>query len=446
MSKFIVNARAALVVLACCAGCGSTASSSAQSAAPSSAQTPARNPLADFPQLSATADWPWWRGPRGDGHAAPDAAPPTVWSDEKSVVWKTPVPGRGHSSPTIVGGRIFLSTADEKEQTQSVLAFDEATGRPLWNVELSRGGFPKTHRNNTHATPTVASDGERLFVTFHHHDTLQAVALDFAGKIVWNQSLGEFHPRRYEYGYAPSPVLYRDTVIVAAEFDGPSFITALDRRTGAAVWRIGRPNNTTFSSPALVRAGGRDLLAITGGDQMAAYDPADGKTVWSVAVLPAATCGTIVTDGDLLFASGGYPRSETAAVRATGSGGEVVWKNGQQCYEQSMIVIDGYLYALTDNGVYYCFHGTDGREMWKKRLRGPVSASPVYAGGHIYWANEHGTTYVLKPNPAEMELIAENQLGDESYASPAVVGKRMYVRVATSATGPRQEYLYCLGE
>lgn len=416
----------------------------AVTAASSLAQS--RDPLADFPKLSAVADWPWWRGPRGDGHADPAAVPPVEWSEQRNIVWKTPIPGRGHSSPIVVGGRIVLTSADEAQQAQSVLAFDERTGQPLWNVEISRGGFPKTHNNNTHATPTVASDGERLFVTFHHHDSLQAVALDFDGRIVWNRSLGEFHPRRYEYGYAASPVPYRETVIIAAEFDGPSFITALDHRTGVEKWRIARPNNTTFSTPALVRAAGRDLLAITGADQMVAYDPADGQTVWAVPVLPAATCGTIVSEGDTLFASGGYPRAETAAVRATDGKAEVLWKTEQKCYEQSMIVVDGHLYALTDNGVLFCFRGYDGREMWRRRLRGPVSASPVYAGGRIYWSNEHGTTYVFKPNPAECEMLAENQLGDEAYASPAVLGKRMYLRVAATIDGRRQEHLYCLGE
>ena len=172
-------------------------------------------------------------------------------------------------------------------------------------------------------------------------------------------------------------------MIVAAEFDGPSFITALDRRTGAEKWRIARPNNTTFSTPALVRVAGRDLLAITGGDQMVAYDPADGQTVWAVTVLPAATCGTIVSEGDVLFASGGYPRAETAAVRATDGKAEVLWKTEQKCYEQSMIVVDGHLYALTDNGVLFCFRGHDGREMWRRRLRGPVErlAGVTPAGG-----------------------------------------------------------------
>lgn len=402
--------------------------------------------LADFPKLSAATDWPWWRGPRRDGHADPAAAPPTTWNETQHVVWKAPVPGRGHSSPTVVGNRVFLTTADEAAQIQSVVAFDKSTGRYLWKTDLSQGGFPNTHRKNTHATPTAASDGERLFVTFHHHDTLQAVALDFDGRIVWNKSLGTYRPDRYEYGYAASPVPYRGTVIIAAEYDGPSHITAYDRRTGELVWRTPRPENMTFSTPAILSVGGRDLLAISGADKVACYDPATGAPLWTVDGTTAATCGTIVADGDILFASGGYPKAETIAVRAVGDRGEVLWKNKEKCYEQSMIAVDGYLYALTDQGVLYCFQGNDGREMWRERLRGPVSASPVLAGGHVYWSNELGTTYVFKPNPARLELIAENQLGDESFASPTVVGNRIFLRVASSESGTRQEFLYCLGK
>lgn len=402
--------------------------------------------LADFPQLSAAADWPWWRGPRRDGHAAGDAAPPTAWSETQNVVWKTPVTGRGHSSPTVVGDRVYLTTADEAAQVQSVLAFDKSSGKPIWKTDLSQGGFPRTHSKNTHATPTVACDGERLFVTFHHHDALQAAALDFDGRIVWNKSLGEYHPRRYEYGYAPSPMPYRQSVIIAAEFDGASYLTALNRRTGAPLWKTPRPENITFSTPAVLPVGGRDLLAISGAGKVACYDPATGRPLWAVDGTTAATCGTIVAEGNTLFASGGFPKAETVAVRVGPGGGEVLWKNDKKCYEQSMIVVGGYLYALTDQGVLYCFQGADGQEMWRERLQGPVSASPVFAGGHIYWSNELGTTYVFKPNPERCELVAQNQLGDESFASPAVVGSRMFLRVASSAAGGRQEYLYCLGQ
>lgn len=406
---------------------------------------PAADAIPGFHKLSAETDWPWWRGPSRSGIAPSSAAPPITWSETENIVWKTPVPGRGHSSPTVIGNRVYLETADERAQVQSVLAFDRSTGKQVWKTDISRGGFPRTHPKNSHATPTIAGDGERLFAAFHHHDRLQAVALDAEGKIVWNRSLGEFHPTRFEYGYAPSPVVYRDSVIIAAEYDGDSFIAALRREDGGQLWRTPRPNNITFSTPSIGTIGGRDLLAISGDDRIACYDPASGRPLWSVEATTAATCGTVVWDGDLLFASGGYPEPGTAAVRVAAGRGQVIWANGQKCYEQSMLAYQGYLYALTDKGVLYCFRGSDGTMMWQKRLRGPVSASPVLAGGHIYWANELGTMYVFQPDPAECRMMSENVLGDEAFASPAVGGNQLFLRVAERTSDGRQEYLYCVG-
>lgn len=405
----------------------------------------AADDLRDFPQLSAASDWPWWRGPSRNGHAHSSAMPPTTWSETEHVIWKTPVPGRGHASPIVVGERIFLATAEESNETQSVVAFDRAGGKPLWKTEVSRGGFPRIHHNNTHASPTTACDGERVVVVFHNHDMLQVTALSLDGKIEWSRSLGEYHPRRYEYGYGASPVMYRGTILIAAEYDGESFLTALDRRTGNTVWRTPRPANVSYSSPSITTINGRDLLSISGGNKVAVYDPVDGKPLWEVEGTSAATCGTIVADGEILFASGGYPKAETVAVRASGSG-EVLWKNAQKCYEQSMVAHAGYLYALTDNGGLFCFRGSDGQEMWRQRLQGPVSASPVLANGLIYWANERGTLYVFRANPQQFEMVAENQLGDESFASPAVVGNRIFLRTATGHGATRQEFLYCLGD
>jgi outer membrane protein assembly factor BamB len=399
--------------------------------------------LAAFPKLKAETDWPWWRGPMRNGIAHPKSTPPTKFSDTENVTWKVPVPGRGHSSPTIVGDQIFLATADEAKQTQSVVAFARDSGKQIWITEISQGGFPNTHNKNTHATPTVACDGDLLFVSFHHHDTLQTVALTREGKIAWNKSLGKFQPSRFEYGYAPSPVVFRNTIIIAAEFDGESHITALNRKTGAQVWRVPRPDNITFSTPSINVIGNRELLTLTGADKVACYDPASGKPLWAADGTTRATCGTTVWDGDIIFASGGFPKGETVAVRATG---EVLWKNQSKCYEQSMLAYQGYLYALTDNGVLYCYKGTDGTEMWKERLQGPVSASPVFAGGHIYWANERGIHYVFKPNPQKCEIVAENKLGDESMASPAVSGNQLFQRVAFGSGTARQEFLYCFGK
>ena len=401
--------------------------------------------IEDFPKLSAATDWPWWRGPSRNGIAG--AAPvPTKLSDSDNVVWKVAVPGRGHSSPIVVGDRVFLASADEQKKIHHVMAFDRATGKSVWQVEVNKGGFPaKNHRNNTEASPTLASDGERLFAAFYHHDKIEAVALNLDGKVAWKQTVCPFRPKMFEYGYGPSPLLYGETVIVSAEYDGNSFITALNRKTGEPVWKTPRPTMISFSSPVIAHVAGKDQMLISGADQVASYDPKNGKRLWSTQGTSLATCGTMVWDGDIVFASGGYPKSETLAVKADGSG-SVLWRNNQKCYEQSMLAHDGHVYALTDNGVAICWRGSDGKEMWKERLTGPVSASPVLAGGHIYWANELGTLYVFRPTPDKFELVAQNQIGTESFPSPAICGGRIFLRVAQRSGNGRQEFLYCFGK
>lgn len=402
--------------------------------------------IADFPKLSAKTDWPWWRGPSRNGVAASDAAPPTKWSNTENVTWKVPVPGRGHSSPIVVGDKIFLETADEAKKVQSVVAFDRKTGKQLWKTDLSTGGFPaKNHPKNTEASPTLASDGERLYAAFFHHEKLEATALDLMGKKVWQKTVGPFNPKTFEYGYAPSPTLYRETVIFSAEYDGDSAITALDRKTGNQVWRTKRQSMITFSTPIVAHVAGKDQLLISGAMQVASYDPANGNELWKTPGTTAATCGTMVWDGDIVFASGGYPKPETIAVKADGSA-KVLWTNNQKCYEQSMLAVDGYVYGLTDNGIQFCWRGSDGREMWKERLKGPVSSSPVLAGGHIYQANELGTWWVFKPNPDKFDLVAENQLEGEAFPSPAVVGNQLFLRTAKGGGRGRQEMLYCIGK
>jgi len=400
--------------------------------------------IGDFPQLSAKNDWPWWRGPLRNG-MADQVAVPVTFSETDHVIWKTLVPGRGHSSPTVVGNRVFLTTATTAEQIHEVLAFDRTTGKPLWRKEVNRGGFPaKNHPKNTEATATLACDGERLFAAFYHHDKVVAVTLNFAGEVVWEKEVCRFRPKTYEYGYAPSPVLYQNTVLIAAEYDGESFITALDRQSGDRVWQAPRPTMITFSTPMIAHVAGKDQLLISGAQKVSAYNPATGKPLWSVDGTTFATCGTMVWDGEIVFASGGYPKAETLAVKADGSG-EVLWRNNQKCYEQSMLAHDGYLYALTDNGVMFCWRGTDGKEMWKERLKGPVSASPVLANGNLYWANELGTLYVVRANPERFEKVAENQIGSDSFPSPAVCGGQIFLRVGKGTGKERQEWLYCFG-
>ncbi len=393
----------------------------------------------------ADQDWPWWRGPSHNGIAADGPAPPVKWSATENVVWKTDVPGRGHSSPTVVGQRVMLTTADESKKVQSVIAFDRESGDQLWKTDVNEGGFPnRIHNKNTHASGSVTSDGERLFASFFNHDAIKVTALDLDGNKLWEKEAGPFKPRQFEYGYAPSPFVYKSLVIVAADYDGGGYLAALHRKTGDIVWRKPRPAVISYSSPVVAKVGGRDQLLISGCEIVAGYDPATGEQLWSCDATTRSTCGTMVWDGDLVFASGGYPKAETVAVRADGSG-EILWRNNTKCYEQSMLAHDGHVYAVDDRGIATCWQAESGEEKWRGRLRGPVSASPVLAGGNLYLSNEAGTTFVFKANPDAFELVAENRLGDDAFATPTICGGQIFLRVASQMGGRRQEMLYCIG-
>lgn len=387
--------------------------------------------------------WWTWRGPLGNNIAAPGTTAPTTYVKER-IAWATPVPGRGHSSPIIAGDAIYLTTADKAAGTQSVLAFSRGSGMPLWNQIVHRGGVPtENHPKNTEASPSVAFDGQRLFTTFYNSSAIWLTAFSPTGEQLWQQSVGAYDPRTYKYGYAASPTIYRDTIIVAADYDGDSFLAAHDRETGKPVWKVARKGVTSFSSPIVAKIAGREQLLLSGGDAVIAYDPASGKTLWSTPALTMATCGTVVWDGDLVFASGGYPKAETACIRADGSG-EVVWTNTQKCYEQSMLAHDGYVYAVTDAGVAHCWRATDGETMWRERLGGEYSSSPVLVGDTIHVFNEQGEGFAFKASADRFVKLGGGKIASDVFATPSVVGDTMYLRVGTLEGGARREYLLAL--
>lgn len=389
-------------------------------------------------------DWPVWRGPNGNGVAADGESPPTLWGENENVIWKSQVPGRGHSSPIVVGDLIVLTTADEEANTQSVVAFDRKTGAQRWGTEMHRVlELPPIHKKNTHASPTVASDGERIFAVFFNNGMIHLSAVNFEGVKLWQKQVGAFRPR-YQFGYAASPLLHKGNVIVASEFSDAGFLGAFDRETGLGVWRISRDQATSYSSPIVGFVDGREQLLMSGAETITSYDPETGDLLWQADGGTSATCGTMVWTPNQVYASGGFPTKETIAIVADGSE-RVAWKNEEKCYEQSLLAYDGYIYALNDGGIAICWRATDGKEMWKERLGGPVSASPILAGEHIFASNERGQTFVIRANPKSFELVATNQLGDESFATPAFCGNRIYLRVATYQGENRQEWLVCVG-
>lgn len=381
--------------------------------------------------------WPWWRGPNSNGVAV--GAAPTKWSANENVVWKATVPGRGHSSPIVCGDAVYLATADEQQQTQSILAFDRESGEPKWAKVIHKGSFTskqKMHPKSTHANGSVACDGERIYSAFLNDEKITATALTLSGEIEWQEVLGAFDSK---FGYAPSPIIYKSAVIFAADNSGGGHLSALDRTTGKTVWRKARPRVSTYSSPVIANVGGRDQLLISGDKKVVSFDPLTGNQIWSCDGTAEATCGTVVWDGDRIYASGGYPDNQTICIDAKG---KKLWSASQKAYEPSMLAHDGALYCVTDGGIAYCWNGKSGKELWKTRLSGSFSASPVIADGLIYATNDGGVTFVFEASKSDYQEVATNRLGNDAFASPAICGGRIYLRVGESGGGA----LYCIGE
>jgi hypothetical protein len=391
---------------------------------------------------SPAADWPSWRGPSGDGLAASGQNPPVQWSETEGVVWKVPIPGRGHGSPTVVGDRIFLATADPTKQTQSVLCLDRKTGKPVWEKEV-HGGKAEAgkHANSSAASSTVACDGERLFINFLNDGGVHTTALSLDGGILWQRRIGDFVVHQ---GYASSPIVHGSLVLVSADHRGGGVVAGLDRKTGEQVWSQSRPKLPNYTSPSVVKAAGRTQLVLAGCNLITSLDPLTGKKLWEVNGSTEECVGSAVTDGVRVFAGGGYPKNHTVAVEADGSG-KVAWQNTARVYVPSMIAKGGHLYAVLDAGVAVCWKSDSGEELWKERLGGDFFSSPVMVDDRIYASNVGGRTFVFEAAPKGFRLLGQNQLGDEAYASPVICDGRIYLRVAKRGEG-RQEFLYCIGK
>jgi len=394
------------------------------------------------PIAVSTTDWPAWRGPTRDGIAASEQNPPVQWSETEGILWKAPVPGRGHGSPTVVGNRIFLATADRAKQTQSVLCLDRVTGKLVWQSEVhSDHADSGKHSNSSAASSTVACDGERLFINFLNGGAVHTNALDLDGKILWQRKICDFVTHQ---GFGSSPVIHESLVVVSADHRGGGVIAGLDRKTGRLVWSESRPKLPNYTSPSIVQAGGRTQMVLAGCNLISSFDPLTGKKLWEVNGSTEECVVTAVTDGERVFTSGGYPRNHTVAIVADGSG-KIAWQNNVRVYVPSMIAKAGYLYAVMDAGLAVCWKSDTGEELWKERLGGDFFGSPVMAGDRIYASNVGGKTFVFEATPKTFKLLAQNQLGDEAYASPVICGGRIYLRVAKRGDS-RQEFLYCIGK
>ena len=387
-------------------------------------------------------DWPWWRGPNRNGVADPKQKPPLKWSETDNVLWKAPIPGRGHGAPIVVGAHVILATADAKNETQSVLCFDRQTGKLLWETTVHKGGLEKGGNGKASmASGTLASDGDRLYVNFLHNKAIYATALDRDGKQVWQTKVTDYVLHQ---GFGSSPTVFDSLVLVSADNKGTGVLAALERTTGKVVWKVDRPKMPNYASPIVLNVAGREQLFFIGCELVTSLDPRTGTKLWETKGATTECVTSTVTDGKLMITSGGYPKGHVAAIHADGSG-KTAWELPTKVYVPSMIERGGYLYAVQDTGVAVCWKFDTGKEMWKERLAGNFTASLVLVDDMLFALNESGKTFVFKARPEAFELLAENQLGNDAMATPTICGGRIYFRVAFNQKGQRQEMLYCVG-
>jgi outer membrane protein assembly factor BamB len=389
----------------------------------------------------ADTDWPWWRGPHRNGEASPKQSPPSTWSDDGNILWKAPIGGRGYGSPIVFENMVILQTANEESGSQTVVALRRDTGSVLWETVVHKTGGMRKNPKSTAASNTAAWDGERLYVNFANSDAVYLTCLDQSGQQLWQREICKYVEHQ---GYGSSPLLYQSLVIVNGDNKGGGAIVALDRKSGEEVWRRQRPTKPNYPSPVVLRVSGRDQLIMTGCDLVTSLNPLTGDTLWEVEGATTECVTSTVTDGERVFTSGGYPKNHISAVRADGSN-KIDWESNDRVYVPSLLYRDGYLFGILDAGVAACWKSDTGKEVWRSRLGGTFSSSPVLVGDTIYATNEAGETFLFKANTEAFEWIGSNKLGDEVLATPVIVDSRIYYRASVMENDKRQEFLYCIG-
>ena len=365
-------------------------------------------------------DWPQFRGPGGEGHST-ETHLPLEWSEIKNIAWKTAIPGRGWSSPSVEKSKIWVTS--EIDSGLHAISVDAKTGKILKDVTV----FPPTdlgnqHAKNTHASPTPVIENGRVYVHFGPHGT---AALNSEGEILWKTKM------KYEpvHGTGGSPVLYKDLLIFSCDGSDVQFVVALDKNTGKVKWKTPRQTYMAFATPLIITVKDKDQLVSPGAHRTVAYNPDNGRELWFVEYgdgfsnVPRPVYGQ-----GLIFLSTGFNRADLLAVKP---GGEVAWKYTRSVsLTPSFLIVGEELYMVSDNGIATCFEAKTGKVHWQQRMSGTFSASPTFADGRIYLQNEDGDTTVIATGKG-FKKLAENRLDGQTLASFAISDGQILLRTGT---------------
>jgi len=416
--------------------------------------------LALGPTLSFAENWPQWRGPRLDGTSQDTGFPVSA---DGNMTWKVELPGSGHASPSVWNDRLFIAAAVAESEQRVLICLDRATGKTLWQSNVLKAPIESIHRLNSQASSTPATDGERVFTAFLDNTETEATrkansgrvigkgevpkgtvvisAHDFDGKPLWQVRPGLFSSK---HGFCSSPVVFEDKVIVNCDHDGDGYIVALAKTDGKELWRIERPNHTrSYCVPLIRDIGGRTQMVLSGTLCVTSYDPRTGKLLWIIEGPTEQFVASLVFSEQtgLLYMTGGFPEHHLLAIKPDGSGNvtntHIVWRtNKGVAYVPSPMIQGEHFLIVSDSGIGHCFDAKTGDILWEERLR-EHHASLASAEGHVYFINDFGTLRTVKPGKS-YQVIAESELGEKVFASPALSEGQIFIR--------GEQSLICLGK
>lgn len=409
-----------------------------------------------FGLFTASAEWPDFRGPRGDGHvSAPGNIKPVGlplhWSETNNIKWKTEIPHRGWSTPVVMGGQIWLTTATPDGHDYFAVWVDKENGKILFNEKVFHTDSPEPLGNgasmNCYATPSPVIEPGRVYVHFGSPGT---ACLDTkTGRVLWKRS---DLPCRHYRGASSSPVLFENLLILT--FDGADlqYVTGLDKQTGATVWKTNRsvawndenaPGpyakdgdlRKAHGTPLIANVGGKPQLLSVGAKASYGYDPRTGREIWRVEYNDFSNAPRPLFDHGIAYIVTGFTKKELWAVKTDGLGNvtdtHVAWKLNKNVPKYaSPLLVDGLIYLAADESFVTCVEAATGQMVWTERVGGKYAASPIYADGRMYFFSQDGTTTVLKPGRS-LEILATNKLDGGFMASPAADGKAFYLRTKT---------------
>ncbi len=372
---------------------------------------------------AAAADWTQFRGPHGNGIS--DETTLAAKLGETNVAWKSALPGRGLSSPLIIGERVFVTcSSGPKQDRLHVICLSAADGKKMWERQFWATGRTLCHPKSSVAAPTPASDGRRIYAVFSSNDL---VCLDLEGNLIWLRGLTRDYPKAgNNLGLSSSLVVVGDVVVAMSENESDSFTAGLDAATGVNRWKMNRPKEANWTSPIVIpAAGGGNLVVLQSDKGVTAIDPATGKLAWE-ALSKADTIPSPTLVGDIMY----VPGDGITALKLNASNSPVqLWKVSQLATgTASPLALGDRLFIVNRASVLTCADAADGKRLWQLRLQGPFSATPVAAGNTLFCVSEKGVLQAVDTTKPEGEIVSTLDLKETILATPAIANGALYLR------------------